>query len=250
MILKTAIQQYLEKHGYEQMSLKAVLFDMDGVLYDSMKNHTQAWYKTIQGLGIACTPEEFYMHEGRTGAGTIDILYRRMYGRPATEEEQQRIYRMKSENFNALPEAQRMPGAYELLCQVKAAGLQPVLVTGSGQVSLIDRLNRSFPGIFDPRYMITAFDVKFGKPHPEPYLMGLRKYGIRPNEAFVVENAPLGVEAGVAAGIFTVAVNTGPLPDQVLLDAGADYLLPSMAQLSDDFPAIVRAMQETKREKQ
>ena len=250
MILETAIQKYIERHGYEQIALKAVLFDMDGVLYDSMKSHTRAWYETITGLGIDCSLDEFYMHEGRTGAGTIDILYRRMYGRPATEEEKQRVYQMKSDCFNALPEPQRMPGAYELLCQVKAAGLQPVLVTGSGQVSLIDRLNRSFPGIFDSCYMVTAFDVKFGKPHPEPYLMGLRKYGIRPNEAFVVENAPLGVEAGAAAGIFTVAVNTGPLPDRVLLDAGADYLLPSMAQLSADFPTIVQTMQKIKREKQ
>lgn len=249
MILKTAIQKYIERHGYDRISLKAVLFDMDGVLYDSMKNHAGAWYKTISGLGIDCTPEEFYMHEGRTGAGTIDILYRRMYGRPATDEEKQRVYQMKAENFNAMHKPERMPGAYELLCQVKAAGLQPVLVTGSGQVSLIDRLNRSFPDIFDSRYMVTAFDVKFGKPHPEPYLMGLMKYGIRPNEAFVVENAPLGVEAGSAAGIFTVAVNTGPLPDEILLDAGADYLLPSMVRLSEEFPAIVRAMQETKKEK-
>ena len=60
--------------------------------------------------------------------------------------------------------------------------------------------------------MVTAFDVKYGKPHPEPYLMGLEKAGVHANEAFVVENAPMGVEAGVAAGIFTIAVNTGPSP--------------------------------------
>lgn len=48
----------------------------------------------------------------------------------------------------------------------------------------------------------------------------------------MVENAPLGVQAGVAARIFTVAVNTGPLPDRVLLDAGADYLLPDMERLA------------------
>ena len=71
--------------------------------------------------------------------------------------------------------------------------------------------------------MVTAFDVKYGKPHPEPYLMGLQKAHAKPNETFVVENAPMGVEAAVAANIFTIAVNAGPLPDQVLLDAGADY---------------------------
>ena len=63
--------------------------------------------------------------------------------------------------------------------------------------------------------------------------MGLQKAGVAANEAIVVENAPLGVEAGVAAGIFTIAVNTGPLPDQVLLDKGANLLFPSMEALSE-----------------
>ena len=57
--------------------------------------------------------------------------------------------------------------------------------------------------------MVTAFDVKHGKPHPEPYLMALEKGGFNVNEAIVIENAPLGVQAGIAAGIFTIAVNTG-----------------------------------------
>ena len=80
--------------------------------------------------------------------------------------------------------------------------------------------------------MVTAYDVKYGKPHPEPYLMGLQKAGVAANEAIVIENAPMGVEAGVAAGIFTIAVNTGPLPDQVLLDQGANLLFPNMETLA------------------
>ena len=81
--------------------------------------------------------------------------------------------------------------------------------------------------------MVTAFDVKYGKPNPEPYLMGLQKAGVKPNEAIVVENAPLGVRAGVAAGIFTVALNTGPLHDEALTSEGANLLFPSM----NDFEA-------------
>ena len=80
--------------------------------------------------------------------------------------------------------------------------------------------------------MVTAYDVKYGKPHPEPYLMGLQKAGVAANEAIVIENAPMGVEAGVAAGIFTIAVNTGPLPDQVLVDRGANLLFPNMETLA------------------
>lgn len=56
--------------------------------------------------------------------------------------------------------------------------------------------------------------------------MGLAKVGIKPNEAIVVENAPLGVRAAVAAQIFTIAVNTGPLPESALLNEGANMLFP------------------------
>lgn len=189
-------------------------------------------------FGLHMTPEEAYMHEGRTGSGTINLLAQRFWGRDATEEEKQTIYKAKSDMFSQCPEAPQMPGAYELLKKVKADGLTPMVVTGSGQVSLIDRLNLNFPNIFQRELMVTSFDVKYGKPNPEPYLMGLQKAGIHPWEGIVVENAPLGVQAGVAAGIFTIAVNTGPLPDQVLLDAGADLLFPSMQSLCEHWEDI------------
>jgi HAD superfamily hydrolase (TIGR01509 family) len=126
-----------------------------------------------------------------------------------------------------------MAGALELLQKVKADGLTAIVVTGSGQRSLLDRLERHYPGCFSSELMVTAYDVKHGKPNPEPYLMALKKGGLKANEAVVVENAPLGVQAGVAAGIFTIAVNTGPLPDKVLLDAGANRLYSSMKELSE-----------------
>ena len=66
----------------------------------------------------------------------------------------------------------------------------------------------------------------------------LQKAGIQPWEGLVVENAPLGVQAGVSAGIFTIAVNTGPLPDEVLIDAGADLLFPSMQSLCEHWEEI------------
>ena len=87
--------------------------------------------------------------------------------------------------------------------------------------------------------MVTALDVKLGKPNPEPYLMGLRKLNVAPNEAMVVENAPLGIQAGVAAGVFTVAVNTGILAKNDLLAAGANLVFDNMLQLLDALPSLI-----------
>ena len=235
-----AIKNYLAKNHYTSINLKAVLFDMDGILFNSMPNHAEAWHKTMAQFGFTLSREEAYMHEGRTGAATINIVSQRERGFDATEEEIKRIYQAKSDLFNQYPKAERMPGAWEVLTQIKEAGLIPMVVTGSGQTSLLDRLNQNFPDIFKRELMVTAFDVKYGKPNPEPYLMALKKGGLHPNEALVVENAPLGVQAGVAAGIFTIAVNTGPLPDHVLLDQGANILFHSMTDFNEHWSELSR----------
>ena len=218
--------------------LKAVLFDMDGVLFNSMPYHSIAWHEVMESHGLHLSREEAFLHEGRTGASTINIVYQRQFGCEADPELIRQLYEEKCQAFARFPEPEVMPGAADLLRKVKESGLQPVLVTGSGQHTLFNRLDHSFPGIFDREHMVTAYDVKYGKPHPEPYLMGLQKAGVQADEAVVVENAPLGVQAGVAAGIFTVAVNTGPIADQVLLDAGADLLLPSMQALCDQWEQL------------
>lgn len=234
--IEDALLLYLKNKGLDGMSLVSAMFDMDGVLFDSMKNHAHCWHKTMAHFGMNMSLEEAYMHEGRTGAGTINLVSMRERGYESNPEEIEEIYGYKSRLFNACPEAPRMPGAYELLKQVKASGIVPVLVTGSGQKSLIERLNHNFPDIFRPHLMVTAFDVKYGKPNPEPYLMGLQKAGnLAVNQSMVIENAPLGVKAGVASGCFTIAVNTGPLPDSALFEQGANLLFSSMQELSDSW---------------
>ncbi len=239
-----AIENYLKQHSYHHIHLKAVLFDMDGVLFNSMPNHARAWNEAMKHYGMHLSCEEAYLHEGRTGASTINIVSQRERGHDATPEEIERIYQTKTEIFNSYPKAERMPGAWEAIRQMKADGLTIMVVTGSGQASLLERLNRNFPDTFRQELMVTAYDVKHGKPSPEPYLMALEKAGLHPNEAIVVENAPMGVHAGVAAGIFTVAVNTGPLPDQVLLDEGANLLLPSMLTLSEQWEELYKELGE------
>jgi HAD superfamily hydrolase (TIGR01509 family) len=242
---EASIARYLQSSGHSQLNLKAVLFDMDGVLFNSMPYHADAWHETLKRHGLYLTREEAYLNEGRTGQGTIDIVYRRQLGRSVTPEEAQQLYNEKTEEFHKHPLPEPIVGVTELLNKVKADGLTRMVVTGSGQNDLLERLMRYFPGIFSRELMVTAFDVKYGKPNPEPYLMALQKAGLQPHEAIVVENAPLGVEAGVGAGIFTLAVNTGPLDGQVLLDAGAGILFPSMQELADNWELLFAACKQT-----
>lgn len=81
------IHQYLTTHHFTQINLKAVLFDMDGVLFDSMKNHATAWHEAMKQYGMNLSREKAYLHEGRTGASTINIVSQRERGYEASEEE-------------------------------------------------------------------------------------------------------------------------------------------------------------------
>lgn len=242
MMIQEAVSRYLESRPQTGLAPKAVLFDMDGVLYDSMRFHARAWKEVADEYRLDSCLQDFYLFEGRTGASTIDVLFQRTFGRHATPEEKKEIYAKKAARFHQYNDGNPMPGAKEVIAKVKAHHLQPVLVTGSAQHSLIAKLQHSYPATFEEDKMVTGDSVKYGKPHPEPYQMGLQKAGVAASEAFVIENAPLGVESAVAAGIFTIAVNTGPLEDGVLLEAGANLLYPDMQRLADDWDRIMQVI--------
>lgn len=234
--MKQAIKQYLEKHGFGQFSPKAVLFDMDGVLYDSMPNHAVAWQESMKTFGIEMTAEDAYATEGARGIDTIKMMVRKQQGRDISLEEAQRMYDEKTRLFHLMPESIIMPGILDLMEKIHEEGWQIGVVTGSGQRPLIERLLRDFNKYLDESRIVTAYDVKRGKPNPDPYLMGLEKAGrLNPWEAIVVENAPLGVHAGVAARIFTIAVNTGPLHDDALKSEGANLVFPTMPALAEQW---------------
>lgn len=229
----------IDLEALKKLDLKAFFFDMDGVLFDSMPNHAKAWCAAFEDLGIHFTPYDAYMREGMTGTSTIYQAFTRQLGRDASEEECQRIYKVKCEIFESLPVAKPMPHVLEVLQTVQRAGLDIYIVTGSGQRSLLDRLNTHFPNIFRQEKMVTAYDVKKGKPDPEPYLMALKKGGFDAHQAIVIENAPLGVKSAVGAGIYTIAVNTGILKDEDLSIHGAGVVYHNMEELLSELPEII-----------
>ena len=232
------IGNYLKKHGFEQFKPKAVLFDMDGVLYNSMPHHAIAWQRSMETFGIHMTEADAYATEGARGIDTIRQMVLQQKGEDITLERAQEMYDEKTRQFHAMGEAPLMPGIIGLLEQIKRQGLCIGVVTGSGQRPLINRLVKDFGDFLDEQHIVTAYDVKRGKPHPDPYLMGMEKAGTQPWQTVVVENAPLGVKAGTASRAFTIAVNTGPLPDAVLTDGGADLLFAKMTDLRDQWSQL------------
>ena len=227
----------MSRHGLTAFAPKAFLFDMDGVLYNSMPRHAVCWVQAMAKYGLSMTEQEAYAYEGMRGVETIQLIARQQKGIELTEVEAQPIYDEKSRLFHEMGDAPLMEGAMELMELLKQRGMTLCIVTGSGQRPLIRRVLNDYRRFVDEQHIVTAYDVAHGKPAPDPYLMGLQKAGnLMPHEAVVVENAPLGVEAGVAAGCFTIAVNTGNLPKEAL--GKADLLFDSMKELKNNIIRI------------
>lgn len=221
-------------------SPKVVLFDMDGVLYDSMANHGIAWQRAMKEFGIHFTVEDSYATEGARGVDTIRKYAKAQLGKELTEGEAQKMYDLKAHYFHEMPEAKIFDGVTDLMKKIKDCGLKIGIVTGSAQRPLIERVTHDFGDFVSRDQITTAFDVKRGKPNPDPYLMGLKKAGnYAPSEGIVVENAPLGVRAGVAAGCYTVAINSGPLADSVLINEGANILFPTIREFADNWKEVL-----------
>ena len=211
--------------------IRAVFFDQDGVLYNSMPYHAESWAWAMTKHGLPYTPMECYRNEGRTSTGVIQEHHMQMFGTEASPELVATIYKDKAAHFTQMTGGFPgiIPDVDKVLQFLHTRGIQCWVVTGSGQPDLFNALNDVFDNVFTD--IITSFDVKHGKPDPEPYLKAWERSGFKKEECMVVENAPLGIRAAKAAGLFTCAVNTGPLPDSDLAAEGADRIFPDMAAL-------------------
>lgn len=214
-------------------SKRAYFFDMDGVLFNSMPHHAIAWEEVMKEHDLPFTAYDCYLNEGRTGESVIREAMWKARNRDATPDEIKQIYTEKSERFNLLAQQAGgtvvIDGVAEVLRYVQSTGSQIWVVTGSGMRSLLDNLNSALPPVFQRDRMITAFDVTHGKPDPEPYLKAWERSGLQKEQCFVIENAPLGIRSGKAAGLTVYAVNTGILMREDL--AQADQVFDSMAEL-------------------
>ena len=210
---------------------KAYFFDMDGVLFDSMPHHAIAWEEVMKTHELPFTAYDCYLNEGRTGESVIREAMWKARNRDATPEEVKSIYAEKSAYFHSLGDAAPIAGVAAVLEYVHSCGDQIWVVTGSGQLTLIDSLQSIFPSIFQRDRIICGLDVVHGKPDPEPYLKAWERSGLAKEDCVVIENAPLGIQSGKAAGLMVYAVNTGILSREDL--SQADKVFDSMAELLD-----------------
>lgn len=213
---------------------RLVLLDMDGVLVDSMPIHDYAWRTAADKYKLKYEKGEFFRAEGMKGRDTISLLYRKTYDAEPTEDFIEEVYGYKTHLFEERQAEllRPIPHVHDLILYLKEVrGIDLAVVTGSTTANALSRTGTYFEGLFTEEQLITADKVERGKPDPEPYLRGMSLTGHSAGETLVVENAPLGVRSAVAAGAFTVAVTTGPIPEEFLRCEGANLIFPNMRAL-------------------
>jgi HAD superfamily hydrolase (TIGR01509 family) len=184
--------------------LKALIFDMDGVLVDSMPFHAVAWKKAFLDMGMVIQDEDIYAIEGLNPRNGLPILIKKARKEPEAFdfETLTAIYRKE---FNRIFKLKAFDGMKECLEILKSRFLLSV-VSGSDRFIVHGIIDQLFPEIFD--IVVTGDDVLNSKPDPDPFLKAVELLNVGNKECIVIENAVLGVEAAKKADIYCIGVPT------------------------------------------
>jgi len=208
---------------------KAVLFDMDGVILDSMRFHVRAWQQAMEEFGLRVPEELLYLHEG---AIEPDTAVRIFCGNGCSMDEETfaAILSRQMEIFSReyRPKVRPYPQVYSLLKRLKEQGWRLAIVTSSHGKVLDGTLPADIAAQMDS--LVTGDRVERRKPYPDPYLAAMSSLGVSPSECVVFENAPAGIKAAKAAGAECVAITT-TLSHKYLKEA--DHIVDSHHALLD-----------------
>ena len=197
----------------------AVLFDLDGVLVDSIPAVARVWHRWAAEHGL--DPEVVvHMAHGRPSRSTI----RELLPNADIDREDREVERMEMEDLDGVV---LLPGARRLLNMLPAE--RWTIATSCTRPLAEVRLRAA--GLPIPETLITSSDVKIGKPDPEPYLKAAAKLGFAASDCIVIEDAPAGVQAGKDAGARVIAFLTTMVRHD-LEDAGADWIVHNCADIA------------------
>ncbi len=210
---------------------KAILFDLDGVIADTMKFHYEAYRQAFEQLGISLTPLDVYLTEGMPSLEVGKALVKK-YGVSVGDEQIKNVVEQKRELYRKLAAGhiQMYPGVKNTMALLRDNGIKLALVSGSNRISVTKVLDEiGMTGKFDA--VVTGADTERGKPYPDPYIKGMDLLGIPGENSVVVENAPLGIKSAKAAGVDYVIAVTTTLPVSYLQEA--DDIMPSFTDIED-----------------
>jgi beta-phosphoglucomutase len=201
--------------------IKAFLFDLDGVLTDTSEFHYQAWQRLADEEGLPFSRQDNEALRGVSRRASLDILLK---GKKISEETAERWMERKNNYYIELVEQMTpgdlLPGAENLLRELRAAGIQIAIASASKNAPLVlGRLN--LEDAVD--CVVDAALIRHSKPAPDVFLKAAEMLNVKPAECVVVEDAAAGVEAAIAGGMHSLGI--GPV-ERV---GAAEVVLPDLA---------------------
>jgi len=209
------------------LSQYGVLWDLDGVLIDSSRQHLESWMRILPRFGLTMTKE---LHEQTFGMNNREILTI-MLGEPPEADTLRRISREKESAFREIIRGTVEPlaGAVELLEQLHSAKMRQAIASSAPQENIRVVVNElQIGGYF--RALVSGHDLP-AKPDPAIYLEAARQIALGPEACVVVEDAVVGVRGAITAGMRAVGVTTTH-PANALQDA--NLIVESLLDLSVD----------------
>lgn len=192
------------------MASRAAIFDLDGVLVDSMPLHVRAWRTAFESeAGVRTTERELYLLEGMRGAELVQKIFERNGLRDPDSILAKKVSEQKNRLFRAVKhDIKPFEGVREV---IESLQCRKAVVSGSAKDDVVPIIERAFgKGAFE--LIITADDVQRGKPDPSSFLDAARRLQASASDSTVIENAPLGVQAARNGGLGCIVVlNNSPL---------------------------------------
>lgn len=206
---------------------KAVIFDMDGVIVDSMPYHFLAWYEALRPYGVRVSCFDVYAKEGERWSKSLEYFLKQE-GIVPNRKLLSEIFNYRQKIFKKYFKRFIFKDAENVLRALKKKGLALALVTGTPDYEVKRILPHKLYNVFNE--IVAGNNVKKGKPHPEPYLKAAKMLKVKPKECVVIENAPYGIESAKRAGMVCVAVSTS-LPKEFLTKA--DFTIDRLNKISE-----------------
>lgn len=188
--------------------IQAAIFDLDGVIVDTAKYHYLAWKRLAKEVGIDLSEEENEKLKGVSRMDSLDIILA-LGGVTLDTARKEELADKKNAWFlefvNQMTPAEILPGAKELLMNLRKQGIKIALGSSSKNAPLVLRL-LSIEKLFD--VIVDGTMVKNSKPDPEIFLLGAKLLSLPPSTCVVFEDAEAGVEAALAAGMKCVGIGS------------------------------------------
>jgi len=207
------------------VDLRALIFDMDGVIADTLELHHRAWKQLAEEEGITFTAEQYRQMQGLARRQSLDIF---LNGYPLSEEQAQIWMARKNSYFldllNSFTPEDCKPGAQTLINEARKAGLKVGLGSSSQNAKRVLELLRLTPAF---EVIADGNTVHKNKPAPDIFLWVAGQLGVPPSQAVVFEDSEAGLQAALAGGFYTVGVGDDH-------GGGAHWVVKSLAEVTLD----------------